>query len=96
MTRYIVIFALAGRFGYFYPGANTAVEFENGMIATYHKYVVIVGGFTGLVDGPSFFQMFWTGPQQSYHFFRPREGSSLAYSTSHQFNASTRGIRTYT
>lgn len=32
--RYTGYFALAGRYGYFYPGANTTLEFENGVIST--------------------------------------------------------------
>jgi len=64
-TRYTGMFALAGRFGYFYPGANTTIEFENGTIFTYHNYAEIIGDFTGIVDGPSFFQKFCTGPNQA-------------------------------
>jgi hypothetical protein len=63
-TRYSGMFALAGRFGYFYPGANTTIESENGTIATYYSYGEIVADFTGVVDGPSFFQKFFTGPNQ--------------------------------
>lgn len=66
-SRYTGFFALAGRFGYFYPGANTTIEFENGTISTYQNYAEVVSDFGGVVDGPSFFQKFCTGPHfQSY------------------------------
>lgn len=64
-TRYTGMFALAGKFGYFYPGANTTFEFENGTISTFQNYAEIVGDFTGIVDGPSFFQKFCTGPHKN-------------------------------
>jgi hypothetical protein len=63
-TRYTGVFALAGRFGYFYPGANTTIEFKNSTIATYYNYVEIIADFTGVVDGPSFFQKFCKGLNQ--------------------------------
>lgn len=61
-TRYSGYFALAGRYGYFYPGPNTTVEFANGTINTYQNYADIVGNFNGVVDGPSMYQKFCTGP----------------------------------
>jgi hypothetical protein len=59
------MFALAGRFGYFYPSANTIIEIEIGTIATDHNYAEITGDSTGIADGPSLFQEFWTGPHQN-------------------------------
>ncbi|KAE9375497.1 hypothetical protein N431DRAFT_463579 [Stipitochalara longipes BDJ] len=63
--RYTGMFALAGRFGYFYPGPNTTIEFENGTMNTYYNYAEIVGDFTGISDGLAIFQKFCTGPHQN-------------------------------
>jgi hypothetical protein len=60
--RYTGYFALAGRFGSFYPGPNTTIQFENGTINTYQNYAEVIGVFTGVVDGPSAYQQFCTGP----------------------------------
>lgn len=62
--RYTGYFALAGRMGYFYPGPNTTIGFANGTTNTYQNYAEIVGNFTGVVDGPSMYQQFCTGPHQ--------------------------------
>jgi hypothetical protein len=62
--RYTGYFALAGRYGYFYPGPNTTVEFANGTVNTYQNYAEVVGNFNGIVDGPSMYQKFCTGPHQ--------------------------------
>ena len=45
--RYMGYFALAGRFGSFYPRPNTTIQFENGTISTYRNYAEVVGGFYG-------------------------------------------------
>jgi hypothetical protein len=63
--RYIGMFALAGHFAYFYPGANTIIEIEIGMTATDYNCAEITGDFTVIVDGPSLFQKFCTGPHQN-------------------------------
>lgn len=63
--RYTGMFALAGRFRYFYPSANTIIEIEIGTIATDHNYAEITGDSTGIADGPLLFQEFWTGPHQN-------------------------------
>ena len=63
-TRYTGTFAHAGRFGYYYPGANTTIEFENGTISTYQNYAEIITDFTGVVDGPSFYLKFCKGPNE--------------------------------
>lgn len=60
--RYAGYFALAGRYGYLYPGANTTIEFENGTISTFENYAEVLGDFTGVTDGASFYQTFCTGP----------------------------------
>jgi hypothetical protein len=60
--RYTGYFALAGRFGSFYPGPNTTLQFENGTINTYQNYAEVIGVFTGVVDGSSAYQQFCTGP----------------------------------
>ena len=60
--RYTGYFALAGRFGSFYPGPNTTIQFENVTINTYRNYAEVIGVFTGVVDGPSAYQQFCTGP----------------------------------
>ena len=55
-------FAGSGRFGYIYPGANTTITFENGTTNTYNNYAGVIGDFTGVTDGESFYQLFCTGP----------------------------------
>ncbi|KAH7399875.1 hypothetical protein BKA64DRAFT_733306 [Cadophora sp. MPI-SDFR-AT-0126] len=61
--RYTGYFALAGRYGYFYPGANTTVEFEDGLVSTIMNYAEVVGNFDGIVDGKTLYDRFCTGPQ---------------------------------
>lgn len=65
-NRYTGYFALAGRYGYFYPGPNTTIEFANGTVNTYQNYADVVGNFNGVVDGPSMYQKYCTGPHQAY------------------------------
>ncbi|KAL2071204.1 hypothetical protein VTL71DRAFT_12439 [Oculimacula yallundae] len=62
--RYAGYFALAGRYGYFYPGSNTTLEFENGTISTVDNYAEVVGNFDGVVDGKTLYEKFCTGPQR--------------------------------
>lgn len=51
----------SGRFGYIWPGASTAVTFENGTTVVYRTTARIVGNFSGIVDGPSFAAKYLTG-----------------------------------
>jgi len=44
-----------------YPGANTTLTFENGSTAFYTTTAVVVGDFTNVTDGESFYQTFCTG-----------------------------------
>ncbi|KAH7351211.1 hypothetical protein BKA65DRAFT_605684 [Rhexocercosporidium sp. MPI-PUGE-AT-0058] len=62
--RYTGYFALAGRYGYFYPGSDTTIELENGTISTIQNYAEVVGNFEGVVDGPSLYERFCTGPHR--------------------------------
>ena len=56
--RYTGMFALAGRFGYFYPSANTIIEIKIGTIATDHNCAEITGDSTGLQMGHHCFRSF--------------------------------------
>ena len=54
-------FANSGRFGFLWPGAETSLEFENGEIDTYENTARVIGNFSGVVDGLSFYKKFCTG-----------------------------------
>ncbi len=66
-THYTGFFALAGRFGYLFPGAKTTIEFESGTINAYQNYAEVIGDFSGVVDRPSFFQKFCTRSHFDYY-----------------------------
>lgn len=51
----------SGRYGYVWPGSNTAVEFENGTVVNYPTIARIVGNFSGITDGPSFYAKYCSG-----------------------------------
>lgn len=55
-------FAGSGRFAWIYPGATTTMSYENGTTTTYENSAQIIGDFTGVTDGESFYQTFCTGP----------------------------------
>ena len=55
-------FGGSGRYGYIYPGATTAIAFENGTTVTLSNIARVIGDFTGVTDGESFYQKFCTGP----------------------------------
>ncbi|KAL5321522.1 hypothetical protein ACEPPN_009481 [Leptodophora sp. 'Broadleaf-Isolate-01'] len=57
----LMILRACGRYGYFYPGSNTTIEFENGLISTIQNYAEVVGNFDGVVDGPTLYERFCTG-----------------------------------
>jgi hypothetical protein len=60
--RYTGYFAGAGRFGNNYPGPNTTIQFENGTKTVFENYADVFGDFSGVTDGPSFYQKFCSGP----------------------------------
>lgn len=51
----------SGRFGYVWPGPNTAVKFENGTVVNYKTTARVVGNFAGITDGPSFYEKYCSG-----------------------------------
>jgi hypothetical protein len=55
-------FAGSGRYGSIYPGDNTTIGYENGTETVYQNYARVIGNFTGVVDGETFFERFCTGP----------------------------------
>ena len=55
-------FAGSGRQRYIYPGANTTISFENGTTTIYENTASVIGDFSGVTDGNSFYQVFCTGP----------------------------------
>ncbi|RDW57380.1 hypothetical protein BP5796_12830 [Coleophoma crateriformis] len=56
-------FAGDGRYGFFYPGAETTLNFANGSTAVYQTKARVLGNFTGVVDGESAWQKFCTNPK---------------------------------
>ena len=55
-------FGGSGRYGYIYPGATTSITFENGTTVTLSNLARVIGDFTGVIDGDTFYQKFCTGP----------------------------------
>lgn len=55
-------FAGSGRFGWLYPESNTTITFENGTNLAIQNQAAVIGDFTGVTDGNSFFKKFCTGP----------------------------------
>lgn len=53
-------FAGSGRFSWIYPGANTTVTFENGTDLVVGNKAAVIGDFTGVTDGSSFYKKFCT------------------------------------
>jgi len=66
--RYTGYFAGAGRFGNNYPGPNTTIQFENGTTIVFENYADVFGDFSGVTDGPSFYQKFCSGTVQDTLF----------------------------
>ncbi|CAG8953320.1 hypothetical protein HYFRA_00003528 [Hymenoscyphus fraxineus] len=61
--RYSGYFAGSGRGGMIYAGTETSIEFSNGTERTYENYAEIYGNWKGVVDGPSAYDKFCTGPK---------------------------------
>lgn len=55
-------FAGSGRFAWIYPGATTTISYENSTTTVYENSARVIGNFTGVTDGESFYQTFCTGP----------------------------------
>jgi hypothetical protein len=53
-------FAGSGRFGYIWPGLDTTIGFQNGTFKSYHTTSGVIGNFSGVTDGESFYQQFCT------------------------------------
>ncbi|KAI2632867.1 hypothetical protein GGS21DRAFT_145621 [Xylaria nigripes] len=51
-------FQNGGRTRYVYPGETTSLEFENGTIVERENVARLVGDWSGVIDGPSFFRRF--------------------------------------
>lgn len=49
------------RFGHIWPGPNTAVEFANGTVVNYPTIARVVGNFSDITDGPSFYAKYCSG-----------------------------------
>jgi hypothetical protein len=61
--QYTGAFAGAGRASMIYPGAETLLDFANGTSRTYENYAEILGNWKGVIDGPSAYEKFCTGPK---------------------------------
>ncbi|KAJ4391823.1 hypothetical protein N0V93_005443 [Gnomoniopsis smithogilvyi] len=72
----------SGRFGYVWPGPNTAVEFENGTTVNYQTTARVVGDFSGISDGPSFYAKYCSGSQPVTAVASPTVTTPLPTSTS--------------
>ncbi|KAI6712197.1 hypothetical protein JHW43_005241 [Diplocarpon mali] len=55
-------FAGDGRYGFYYPGPNTTMNFADGSTAVFQTMAMIPGNFSGVTDGASAFQKFCTKP----------------------------------
>ncbi|KAH6665485.1 peptidase s41 family protein [Halenospora varia] len=55
-------FSSGGRTRYIYPGPNTTFTFNNGTTLALENIANVKGNFGGVVDGPSFYKKFCTGP----------------------------------
>ena len=47
-----------GRFGYIWPGSNTTIGFQNGTTVDFITQGGVIGDFTGVTDGDSFYEKF--------------------------------------
>lgn len=56
-------YGASGRFGYIWPGPSTAVTFENGTTVNYRTTARVVGNFSGIFDGASFYAKYCSGTQ---------------------------------
>lgn len=61
--QYTGAFAGAGRASMTYQGAETKLEFADGTSRTYENYAEVIGNWRGVVDGPSAYEKFCTGPK---------------------------------
>ncbi|KAL9105640.1 MAG: hypothetical protein Q9227_009219 [Pyrenula ochraceoflavens] len=50
--------ANSGRYGYIFPGFNTTLAFQNGTTRSYTTTSSVIGDFTGVIDGDTFYQTF--------------------------------------
>lgn len=74
-------FGGSGRFGYVWPGASTAVEFENGTIVDFRTIARVVGDFSGISDGASFYAKYCTGSKPVSAVASPTVPTPTATST---------------
>ncbi|KAI1080552.1 hypothetical protein F5B20DRAFT_103371 [Whalleya microplaca] len=58
-------FQTGGRVRYIYPGNTTSVTFENGTVLELPNLARLKGSWTGVVDGPSYFEKFCAGAVSS-------------------------------
>jgi len=59
---YAGYFGGSGRFGLIYPGPETTLEFANGTKRVFENQASVIGNFSRIVDGTSFYFRFCTGP----------------------------------
>lgn len=57
-SQVVGYFAGAGRFAWIYPGSNTKIIFKNGTTLIIENTATVIGNFTRVTDGNSFFQKF--------------------------------------
>ncbi|KAJ4424159.1 hypothetical protein N0V82_001207 [Gnomoniopsis sp. IMI 355080] len=72
----------SGRYGNVWPGPNTVVEFENGTSVDYKTTARVVGNFSGISDGPSFYAKYCTGSKPVTEVASPTPSTPTPTSTS--------------
>ncbi|KAH8599179.1 hypothetical protein B0O99DRAFT_591050 [Bisporella sp. PMI_857] len=61
-------FAGSGRFGNIFPGSNTTIEFANETVNIYENQAAVIGNFSLVVDGETFYERFCTGPHLQRYY----------------------------
>lgn len=64
-----------------YPGPNTTFQFANGTTFSMPNLAVVVGNFTGVNSGQTFFQKFCSGPQSAQQTAPTPSGNRTAAGT---------------
>lgn len=62
----------SGRYGYIWPGPSTDVTFENGTTVSYRTVARIVGDFSSISDGASFYDKYCSGTRPVTQVATPR------------------------
>lgn len=72
----------SGRYGYVWPGPSTELTFENGTIVEYKTIARVVGDFSGISNGRSFYDKYCSGSTPVAQVATPTTPSPTASATS--------------